>query len=311
MFGWFMESNPSASPWFYRSVFEALPRCEMDQTGGVATAGESDRIAYSNEFGTVAEEYDRSRPGHPEALFDDIISLYGCASPTVVEVGAGTGKGTVPLAQRARFVTGLEPSAEMADLARRNCAAFANVSIVVTTLEAWPIPAEPFDLVVAGQSWHWVEPGVGYSKARSLLHDLGGLAIFWTRPCFEVTPGGERLAAAYRTHAPGLMGLGPWFPGFNPSQADVRGVGPGSWAPLAVAGQIERSDHFEPPAIRSYPWNMTHASSEYVAQLRTLPEHNDLGLDRRERLFGAVEDAIATQGLDMQYETVLLFASAR
>ncbi|HYR61536.1 MAG TPA: hypothetical protein VET24_02725 [Actinomycetota bacterium] len=42
-------------------------------------------------FGEVADLYDRSRPGYPEPLVDDVLAYCGRRSPRVLEVGAGTG----------------------------------------------------------------------------------------------------------------------------------------------------------------------------------------------------------------------------
>ena len=41
----------------------------------------------------VAEQYDRVRPGYPEALFDTIVALLP-DDPRILEVGSGTGKAT-------------------------------------------------------------------------------------------------------------------------------------------------------------------------------------------------------------------------
>jgi SAM-dependent methyltransferase len=78
-------------------------------------------------FGEVAELYDRARPSYPEALVEDLIELAGAG--TALEVGAGTGKATVLFGQRGVSVLALEPSAEMAAVARRRCARFPEVSI--------------------------------------------------------------------------------------------------------------------------------------------------------------------------------------
>jgi ubiquinone/menaquinone biosynthesis C-methylase UbiE len=77
-------------------------------------------------FGEVAELYDRARAGYPEALIDDVISFAGGDGPSLraLEVGAGTGKATMGFATRGLEILALEPSADMAAVARRNCQQF-------------------------------------------------------------------------------------------------------------------------------------------------------------------------------------------
>src|SRR5438552_140762 len=76
-------------------------------------------------FGEVAELYDRARPGYPTALVDEVLA-FAPESPRVLDVGAGTGKATVPFAERGLEVVALQPSVGMAAVARRNCSRFPN-----------------------------------------------------------------------------------------------------------------------------------------------------------------------------------------
>ena len=60
-------------------------------------------------FGTVAELYDRHRPGYPPEAIDRLVRAAGLvAGDEVLEVGAGTGKLTVPLARRGLRVLAIE-----------------------------------------------------------------------------------------------------------------------------------------------------------------------------------------------------------
>src|SRR5918995_4633622 len=148
---------------------------------GGGAAGERDQ---GTVFGEVAEIYDRVRPGYPDALVDDVIAS-APETPRVLEVGAGTGKATVPLAARALEVVALEPSVEMAAVARRNCARFPRVDVTVSTFEDWPAQREAFQVLVSAQAWHWAAPEVRYRKAHLVLAPGGVLALFWNRPVWE------------------------------------------------------------------------------------------------------------------------------
>ena len=47
-----------------------------------------------NVFGSVVDRYDTARPGYPPELADAIAGYHGSTPSRVVEIGAGTGKGT-------------------------------------------------------------------------------------------------------------------------------------------------------------------------------------------------------------------------
>lgn len=94
----------------------------------------SDPLRLRQTFDGVAERYDRVRPGYPAVLFDDLAALGGLAAGSrVLEIGGGTGLATVPLAQRGYWVVALELGKELAAVARRRLAAYANVEVVVAT----------------------------------------------------------------------------------------------------------------------------------------------------------------------------------
>ena len=70
-------------------------------------------------FNEVGDQYDRYRPGYPEPLFEDLLSLSGISlTDRVLEIGCGTGQATRPLAQRGFAMSCLEPGSHTASIAR-------------------------------------------------------------------------------------------------------------------------------------------------------------------------------------------------
>ena len=57
----------------------------------------------------------------------------------------------------------------LADVARRNVAAFPAVCVVNAAFESWPLPPERFDAVVAVTAFHWIDPAVRVSKSAETL----------------------------------------------------------------------------------------------------------------------------------------------
>jgi 16S rRNA A1518/A1519 N6-dimethyltransferase RsmA/KsgA/DIM1 with predicted DNA glycosylase/AP lyase activity len=74
-------------------------------------------------FDEVADLYDRVRPGYPDALIDDAITLAGLGpSAGVLEIGSGMGKATEAFVRRSFSVVGVEPGASLARVARQRFA---------------------------------------------------------------------------------------------------------------------------------------------------------------------------------------------
>ncbi len=74
-------------------------------------------------FETVAQLYDRARPGYPPELFDDLADMARLRSGSrVLEIGCGTEQATRPLAERGYKVVAVEIGPELAALARRKLA---------------------------------------------------------------------------------------------------------------------------------------------------------------------------------------------
>jgi SAM-dependent methyltransferase len=141
----------------------------------------TDRQRLRVTFDQAAELYDRVRPGYPPALFDDLTELAGIGPGCrLLEIGPGTGQVTLPLAERGCQIVAVELGAELAAVARRNLARFPHVQIVTAGFEDWPLPTEPFDVVLAATAFHWIDPAVRVSKAADALRPGGMLAIIAT-----------------------------------------------------------------------------------------------------------------------------------
>jgi SAM-dependent methyltransferase len=242
---------------------------------------ESRRALLSRTFDEDAELYDRARPGYPPELFDDLAALAGTGPGCrVLEVGAGTGKATVPLAERGCRITAVEPGADMAAVARRNLAAFEAVNVVTADFETWPLPEEPFDAVVSATAFHWIDPAVRMVKTADALRPGGALAVVATQ---HVAGGSEEFFAqvqhCYERFDPATP------PGLRPPAAqDVDTSG--------HADEVARSGRFGPVVFRRHEWELTYTTAEYLAVLRTYSGHRALPPEAREGLLGCIAGLI-------------------
>ena len=127
----------------------------------------------AESFGSDAERYDRARPRYPDALVD-ADRRRRAPAPTSLDVGCGTG-----IAARQFQAAGCRCSASSPTRGWPTCARRRGLEVEVAAFEAWDPAGRAFDAVVAGQTWHWVDPVAGAAKAAQVLRPGGRLAVFW------------------------------------------------------------------------------------------------------------------------------------
>ncbi len=240
-------------------------------------------------FGEIAELYEARRPSYPEALIDDLVAwaAHGVDAPTALEVGAGTGKATRLMSARGVAVTAIEPSAEMAAVARRlMVAGGAEVESIESDFEHADLGGRRFPLIYAAQAWHWVAVPRGYALARAALADGGRLVPFWNRPAWERSGLRAALDEVYAAHVPADLGRGPYHPSVSPTSSEHE-----QWAE-----QIAEVDGLDDPEVREYRWSMDYTAAEYTGLVATHSETRLLDDDTRQRFLTALERAIEDHG---------------
>jgi SAM-dependent methyltransferase len=127
-------------------------------------------------FGSIAEEYDRYRPGPPPQAVEWVLDgRRGLAA----EVGAGTGALTRELVRRMDRVVAVEPDRRMGGVL---AARVMGVPVVVGRAEELPLVEGIADAVVGSSMWHWVEPERGAREAARALRPGGVLGLMWSGP---------------------------------------------------------------------------------------------------------------------------------
>ena len=132
-----------------------------------------DFAARARSFGTVADAYERARPGYPD---DAVRWLAGDVPCDVVDLGAGTGKLTRSLVAHGHRVTAVEPSAEM--LAQLRTAVPGAIPLEGTG-EAIPLPDSCADVVTAAQAFHWFDKPVALREIARVLRPGGRVGLVW------------------------------------------------------------------------------------------------------------------------------------
>ncbi len=130
------------------------------------------------DFGKTAADYARHRAGFPAELFDR-LQRFGVGQPgqRVLDLGTGTGTLARGFALRGCAVTAIDPAAPMLEEAvTLDREAGVTIAYVVAKAEETGLPGGSFDVVTAGQCWHWFDPHRAAAEVRRLLVP-GGTAV--------------------------------------------------------------------------------------------------------------------------------------
>ncbi len=131
------------------------------------------------DFGKTAKDYGEYRAGFPAEFYARVSAFgVGCPDQRLLDLGTGTGTLARGFAERGCRVTGLDRSpALIAEAERLDARAGVSVRYVIATAEATGLPDRSFDVVTAGQCWHWFDRERAACEARRLLAPRGVLVI--------------------------------------------------------------------------------------------------------------------------------------
>jgi ubiquinone/menaquinone biosynthesis C-methylase UbiE len=125
-------------------------------------------------FARSVEAYERARPDYPpEAIAWLAEELDLRPGRTVVDLAAGSGKLTRPLAALGCEVIAIEPVAEM------RAAIGSAARALDGTAEAMPLPDDSADAVTVGQAFHWFDGPAALAEIARVLVPGGVLGLLW------------------------------------------------------------------------------------------------------------------------------------
>jgi SAM-dependent methyltransferase len=229
----------------------------------------------SRVFGSVADEYDRVRPGYPPEMIADILAYAPLSTLGALEVGAGTGKATLAFLDYLAVlghnlsITAVEPDAQMAAVLTRRVKG-RDVAVRVTTFEDYRLE-QRFGLLYCAQAWHWTDPAVRWELAARALAPGGAAALFWNRDRLADPAVADRLRTLHDACAPGL-----W------REPEPIGEGDMDWPELL------EQEEFGEVVNRLYTWQRNLSTADYVANLGTLSPYLVQPAEVRDALFAVI-----------------------
>ncbi|TDW76875.1 methyltransferase family protein [Kribbella pratensis] len=206
----------------------------------------------AESFGADPGLYDRARPRYPDALIEAVVA--SSAGPSLLDVGCGTGIAARQFQAAGCQVLGVEVDERMAAFARRT-----GVEVEVSSFESWDPAGRTFDALVAGMTWHWIDPSAGAAKAAEVLKPGGRFAVFWSvlQPPPEL---GAAFAAVHRDVLPD-----------SPVNSRVAASPLGAYEHFLdrAADSLTAIGAFRDLERPTYPWSRVYTRDEWLDQLRT------------------------------------------
>jgi SAM-dependent methyltransferase len=246
--------------------------------------------ARADSFGAAARIYDAHRPRYPAQLIDDLLMQ---SPQAVLDVGAGTGIASAQLLAKGANILAVEPDPRMADVARDK-----GIRVEIGTFESWDPAERRFDLVVFGQSFHWVNPDIALPKVHRLLTSGGRLALMWNR-LIPTHPTHSDLAEIYRDYMdPGssVFGGSPNDLGDTERRRTERMI-----ASITASGFTVEE--------RTYPRHAHYSTQQWLDLAFTHSNHLVLAAEKASELRARLAERIGSTGVSVGGDTLLILAT--
>jgi trans-aconitate methyltransferase len=242
------------------------------------------------QFEDAAQLYDEVRPRYPEEIVEHIIAFAALpAHGRIFELGCGTGQMTLSFARRGYAMVAIDQGERLAALAAMHCAPYPQVRVVACAFEAWQDAAESYDLFLAAQSFHWIEPHYGLARAAELLKAGGTIAVVGTADRSQESAFWQATAPIYNKYNP----------------VDSSGRPPSdSLQALRTSGQF-----VDIREVRT-TWTRRYTGEEYIKLLWTFSDHCAMPEPNRSQFFEEIRRVISAMGGEVirNYETLALLA---
>jgi SAM-dependent methyltransferase len=217
-------------------------------------------INRSSSFDRVAEEYERTRPGYPEGVLDQLPIA---DDATVLDLGAGTGKLTRVLTGRYREVLAVEPLDNMRAVLE---GVVPKAIALPGSAERIPLDDASVDAVFVAQAFHWFDKAPALREIARALRPAGVLAIVWNDGDDDrVDPRPAAFLDEFKIHHDAAFR--PWEDG--PDWADLL-QGSGLFAEVHEGASVPHDHVLDREAVldnlRSMSWIASRDDGEEVVE---------------------------------------------
>jgi SAM-dependent methyltransferase len=270
-------------------------------------------------FNEIAGEYDRHRPGYPDALIDQACTRAGIGpGAPVLEIGCGTGQLTRSLLARGLRVTAVEPGHQLIARARDALRDLGDVQFVHARLEDASLPPAHHEAVFCASAIHWVDPDVSWRKAADALVDGGILALvsYFGLDEPRSAPDQQALRAAMAEIAPELAAAWPTYRDLNGTLAGVAARRDNvsevwGWLGSHDVGRSAAASLFQDVQVAVVPTVLEHTADELNALLGTMSFWARLAPRQRDALAARTRALHQRLGRPIRSSTIACLVTAR
>ncbi|HET6255176.1 MAG TPA: class I SAM-dependent methyltransferase [Puia sp.] len=134
----------------------------------------------TTRFSDRVEDYVKYRPHYPEVILAYLQDLYAFQPGwAVADIGSGTGISAELFLRFGNKVFAVEPNREMRLKGEELLAAYPRFISVEGTAEATGLADSSADLIVAGQAFHWFDPGPTRKEFVRIARPGAVVALIW------------------------------------------------------------------------------------------------------------------------------------
>lgn len=238
-------------------------------------------------FDTVAETYEKMRPGYADALYQTIFDYLPINKKSrAVEVGIGGGQATLPILQTGCEVTAVEQGEQLSRVCREKFRDFPNFSVITGKFEETPFRSNTFDLVYSASAFHWIPEELGYPQVFAMLKPGGAFARFANHP-FRAKDNpalAETMDRAYADY---------YYPYY---QKEPQVLTEYSKTQARERAEIAAKYGFTDIRYALFTRTRTFSPQEYSRLLGTYSDHIALPDPIRAEFFAKIEEAIRAHG---------------
>jgi SAM-dependent methyltransferase len=229
----------------------------------------------ARSFGDVAEAYDRGRPRYPAHVVEEIAQAAG-GGPRLLDVGAGTGRLSVPLTQAGYDVVAVEPLDGMRAIL---AAGIGAQRALAGRAEALPLPDASVDGAVCSDAWHWFDGARAADELHRVVRPGRGVVL-----CILQLDDHERPPWAGETEAV----MRPLWQAVQHPYRD---------GPKRPKG-LESHPGFEPLEVRNVPFLHPTDRKGMLAHYLSMSAIASLAPARRAEVLGELDAVLERHGVD-------------